>query len=282
MKLKGLALDTETDLMDMSVREWLDHLDEYNLESIRNLQRVITYLNTKKTYNKKEELEDMDECCYDVPTPMKKLGGQGKTSKFNEGYAVIKKQLLDQEKNNWNTVHSTTGTLGHSSTGPNPSMSFQENLVSYGNAWAVTGTQYHTDDLFPPCKKEEDNMYTQIETERKYLATRLYNANYKKQDEASQKFLPKTEIPNTGKKLKEAIANGWLKVDLKDDDVVMHYDYLDYIRLEDPSKPKDEEGYRKALSTIEVDRKGAEDVIRVLPVDQGLKALQEFESKTYH
>ena len=130
-------------------------------------------------------------------------------------------------------------------------------------------------------KKEEDNMYTQIEIERKYLNNRLHTIQKGKRQLAENKHLPHTDLPKTGKAFKEAIANGWLKTSIKDDDRI-HSDWIYYLRLEDPTKVQDKEAYLTEVVQIDKDVTATKDIISILPVDQGLKALQDFESKVYH
>lgn len=118
---------------------------------------------------------------------------------------------------------------------------------------------------------------------RKYLLNRLSGIEMNKRDEAEAKFLPVTETPKTGKALKEALSGGWLKVNLKDDDKLGKYDsWMNFIELQDPSRPRDPDAYYKAVETISGAALKTKDTIMVLPQADGLAALKAFEGTTYH
>jgi hypothetical protein len=139
-------------------------------------------------------------------------------------------------------------------------------------------------------QKEEDNMYTQtgtqtIDTERKYLSNRLNTIRNEKVSEAHKHFnMGYYPTPKNGKELKEWLANGRVKViDNLDDDRSFAYNSpYHYLEFFDPDKKRDEKGYRKTCDTIDADATPVKDAIAIFEPTEALKAVQEFEKKTYH
>lgn len=117
---------------------------------------------------------------------------------------------------------------------------------------------------------------------RKYLLNRLNTLESEKYVAAEEKFLPVTEMPKTGKELKDAIANGWLVTNAKDDTKFNWDSPLHYLEFVDPAKPRDRDGYEKAVALVAKAKTEAKDTIMVLPHADGLAALKAFEGTTYH
>ena len=139
--------------------------------------------------------------------------------------------------------------------------------------------------------KQEKTMYydddgcemNAVEATLEYLNNRAHNVKTKKFQEEVNFFLPETPAPKNVKELRDAVANGWITVsDEYDGDKSLSYGWMNYILYRDPSKPHDKKGYDAAIVSIKTDFTKAQDAIMVLPAADGLKALNEFESKTYH
>jgi hypothetical protein len=154
----------------------------------------------------------------------------------------------------------------------------------YGRTYGYNGTGWIE------INTQENNMYTQtgtqtIDTERRYLSNRLNTIRDEKVSAAYNHFnVGYYPTPKNGKELKEWLANGRVKVAdrLEDDHSFAYNSPYHYLEFFDPDKKRDEEGYHKTCDTIYADVTPVKDAIAIFEPTEALKAVQEFEKKTYH
>lgn len=145
-------------------------------------------------------------------------------------------------------------------------------------------------------KKKEETMYANMNAtvgdehaqKRDYLRRRLSDSFDTKRVEARVHFKLDVEEPKSPKEAVERIKAGLFS--FNDDYVKDNGEWknkgetwrtaVDYISWR--TTEADREGYDAFLETLEPAKTKAEDVIRVLDPADGLKALQEFESTTFH
>lgn len=147
-----------------------------------------------------------------------------------------------------------------------PIQNKKENNMGYANTAAVRYT---------------DESFNQEKAAREHMEDRLYGAYHTKQDDLRTKFHMRPVEINTIKELKDALANGTIIVyaeHLKDDHSIS-WGWGDYLTAKD--KDRDEAGYKLADGLLDTAFTKAKDTIKVLPVDKGLEALQQFEAATF-
>lgn len=132
---------------------------------------------------------------------------------------------------------------------------------------------------------------SEISEQRAYLLDRLSTIGWQKRDDERKPFgLKDDEEPKTIKERKERIAAG--KYTFKfyvDEDGDYDEEGENYygvgkvtLRWRDPAVKEDQKGYDAAMEKLEKDLTSYRDTIHIMDAETGLKALQEFESKTYH
>jgi hypothetical protein len=149
------------------------------------------------------------------------------------------------------------------------------------NNWAVKWNS------MVEAQKEKETMTTTATLAydaRTRLIKRLHSVYMNKRDELSEKFnLKGPKSPTTFKELKEYLAKGMIVVDGGDENenntLFDSWRYL--LRIEDPSKPRDQKGYDAAHTKLSKAYDAALDVIYVTGGEAGLKALNEFEAATF-
>lgn len=125
---------------------------------------------------------------------------------------------------------------------------------------------------------------TEAQEQKDYLIRSLNQAIDIQQTNAVYTFnLNGPKIKTVGD-LKAALENGWFQVngDRKDDQKLSQWcSIFEYLKLEDPKNPRNEEGYEAALKLISKDAADVKDTIIVLGPEKGLEALNAFKAKTY-
>jgi len=131
-------------------------------------------------------------------------------------------------------------------------------------------------------ERKETNMHTENDNKRDHLMFRLNRIESNKVCDAERHFgLRDDELPATSKELVKRIQEGKfvLRERLEDD----CYDGpLDNIRWRDPNKVRDKDGYDAFYSKMLKDYADTQDIVAILDPAEGLKAVREFEAKTYN
>lgn len=141
----------------------------------------------------------------------------------------------------------------------------------------------------PACipNEREETMYSEIESQRNYLETRLRNIKHDHDAKLRKDFNIEPQFPSTLKEALERLNSGVVKYPTKERLEEQGYDfeggYYGFVfDMVDWGYPKaDNEGYGKATKEMENAFTATRDTIRVLPLEEGLKALREFENKTF-
>lgn len=118
---------------------------------------------------------------------------------------------------------------------------------------------------------KENDMNDQFYNERRYLNSRLYDALYAKERPLKEAFGLAETIPNTGADMVAAFQAGKYVINEDGD-----------LEWRDPAIKKDVPGFQKAWEQVTADKQAAQDIITVSDPTVGLKALQDFQAKTYH
>jgi hypothetical protein len=123
-------------------------------------------------------------------------------------------------------------------------------------------------------------------TQKNYLQSRINTLYWSKYSDLQRAFgLANDERPTTAKDLIDRITAG--KYVLRDDsDYQEDFDYdfggLFGIIWRDPSVKKDRDGFNKANDALEAAKQDAIDLIVISDAATGLKAVQDFATKTFH
>lgn len=150
-------------------------------------------------------------------------------------------------------------------------------------------------DFYDPGFAEDEIMYqrTGIENQRQHLRDRLSDTFRDKKTALRRHFhLEDDAPPKTPQQIVDRIKAGQY-VSLKDREwedrmsssgVLRWCDPSPYagIRWRDPKVVEDVEGFRAAEEVLDAARITVKDSIVVLSLEEGLKALREFEEKTFH
>lgn len=134
-------------------------------------------------------------------------------------------------------------------------------------------------------KEKEDNMdYSMEIDQRNHLKRRLDSVLTTKKEALREKFKMDNLYPKTADELKERLANGKYTLNKTylrtDDDGNLRYPPQYYLTniLEFTNPDRDEAGYDAAKALLDKVFTAAKDNIIVLPLTDGLKALQDFEA----
>jgi hypothetical protein len=130
---------------------------------------------------------------------------------------------------------------------------------------------------------KEGNMYDKEHEQLKHLKYRLSDAVEQKRDDLSEAFyINWTDVPKTPAEVKDRLTNGQYTLDFygRKDDSELDGAWLPSF-FSWRTKPADHEGYDAAFKLVDADRTAVIDQA-LLSYADGLKALQEFEAKTYH
>jgi hypothetical protein len=132
------------------------------------------------------------------------------------------------------------------------------------------------------CLDCEDNgirKWTVEETRIDYLSERAYSIKNEKRTALARKFgIIDDEAPETAQELVDRILAGKFVLGEKKDRT--HYSPVQNIQWRDPAITKDEVGFKAAAEKLAKEHQKVVDTIQILPPEQGLKALQEYEAAT--
>lgn len=149
--------------------------------------------------------------------------------------------------------------------------------------WVWTGFDYQLTS-----NKEEENMDSTYE-QRRYLESRLYDEHNKKSTELAKFFHVQRHTPNSPREAIELIAAGkvkWPTIEELEkngfDPDGNYYDGIIFDFIDWDMEPADKDGFKAANALQCKAYTDAKDVIKVSDPKDGLAALKEFESKTFH
>lgn len=140
-------------------------------------------------------------------------------------------------------------------------------------------------------EQKEQEMTAQNEAEKiNYLSRRLEDVKHDKKHALKEHFnLLDPEAPNTFDEYVKALKDGKYsfrneaaKERANNPDYFYSWGISDYIIFRDPSVKPDKDGYKAAEKLLDAEYTKTKDVIKVLPADKGLEALNAFEAKTFH
>jgi len=128
---------------------------------------------------------------------------------------------------------------------------------------------------------------TEIRNQRKYLQDQLYRAKYAHYEPLQRAFgLRDEDAPRSPTELVERIKAGMYTVKPGETDaegVEKFYDSpMYYFRWRNPETKKDQEGYNAAKKLLEKAYTDAERVIMVGDAKEGLEAVKQYETATFH
>lgn len=136
---------------------------------------------------------------------------------------------------------------------------------------------------FTDNKKEEETMYNIEQQKIDYLERRLEVLVYQKRDELYREFGIRDEnAPQTPKEFVERILAGKFILPDEDHDDDFCCSPAQAIIWRDPSVKKDYDGFNKAEKEMLAARTEVKDAIMIKSAEEGLAALKDFESKTFH
>lgn len=188
---------------------------------------------------------------------------------------------IAQINNVYHVVHMNTGYFS----------AFTPNVLgdtpTLGNCDTVTSCAHK----HSYSNQEEGNTpmttYNETPDQRRHLLSRLTEVYEEKLYDAKEFFRLEPVLPKNFSDAIERIKTG--KFTLTKDrakflDGKKYFDAYDLTCIDwsDPSNPADEEGFEAAKEALEKDFTAAKDVVKILPVEEGLKAVQAMEAKTYH
>lgn len=135
-----------------------------------------------------------------------------------------------------------------------------------------------------PQNKKEKNMYNNLSPEKEYLTHRTKKVRGEKSFELPKLYgVRDDDAPSTPEEFVKRIQTGmFILRDNKDCEFYDSYDFGSHVSWRDPAKKADKEGLEKAEKLLRADYEDTMDQIMVKDAETGLKALQDFESKTYH
>lgn len=114
-------------------------------------------------------------------------------------------------------------------------------------------------------------------TQRHYLISRLDEVYYTQKDKLASTFhLHDDAPPKTGEEFLERIKAG--KISFKDTKKTRAYYWADLVIWRDPEVSADNEGYEAAKKLLKDERKKTMDIIQIRSPEEGLEALQAFET----
>ena len=149
----------------------------------------------------------------------------------------------------------------------------------------------------PTCKPKENKMqnmhievaaalqqplYTEADSQRKFLLGRLEDAYYASRDALRKTFnIDDMDAPKTPKELAARLAAGLFVIKYLDKEPEKSFGYHlagEYIQWRDPSKPADQAGFDAAKKLLKAARDDAELAIKCQAVADGLAALKAFKA----
>ena len=132
-------------------------------------------------------------------------------------------------------------------------------------------------------KNKENNMSYIEENQREHLRARVYEIRDAKVVTLKRAYgLEDDEAPSTPQELVDRIKAGTFVLNNQTKDEYTNVCYATrYIRWRDPAKVEDKEGYRKAKDVLWAAFQKAIDAVTILPVVDGLTAMQAFEAQIF-
>lgn len=132
-----------------------------------------------------------------------------------------------------------------------------------------------------PAVKKEEEMNTETQDQRNYLARQLSSVAYAKDVELMKSFgLTDDPTPRKGSELLDRIKSG--KYILRDEKSVKWAENaLSYIEWRDPAVVKDEEGFEAAEKAMQKSRLDTDRTIQIAAPADGLAALKAFEAMSF-
>lgn len=135
---------------------------------------------------------------------------------------------------------------------------------------------------------KEETMYTENQQKTNYLDQRLTALFWAKNNELHKAFHLTSEEPATYEEALQRIKEGKFKFPTKKEledreDDGSGYDSYSFGRLiQWRTEDKDWDGYNAAYTAMQKAQTEAKDAIMIGTPDEGLKAVKEFEAKTFH
>lgn len=125
-----------------------------------------------------------------------------------------------------------------------------------------------------PTITKDIEMSNTIDDERSYLRNRIYDISDTKFAALDKKYGFREELPP---KTVDEMQNR-----LKEGKYTVHSNYTNgrqpVLLWKDPSIKEDEEGFKKAKDTFDIERQKALDIVNILPPVEALKVLAELEA----
>jgi hypothetical protein len=155
----------------------------------------------------------------------------------------------------------------------------------------TTTTTTGTFNIPVQAQEKENSMYsnacatvvnagrTMEQDQRQYLSDRLFDVTQDKVIELRKKFGLYDERPETPEDIVERIKSDKFVIPERDNNVCF-YNAWEQIQWRDPAIKRDAEGYRKALEALDKSKTPVRDAIRLKSIEEGLKAIQDFEAAT--
>lgn len=157
-----------------------------------------------------------------------------------------------------------------------------------GAYYISSGTASISYAVQTPVKKEE-TMYTETQTQRNYLETRLRNIYASKRTDLNKQFHIDRYVPSSFKEALEKIKTGKFSFDekrlenLEDDYGGEYFDLYCLVSLIDwDLEPADKAGFKAAEKLLDKAYTDAKDQVTVASPEKGLEALKAFEGTTFH
>jgi hypothetical protein len=127
---------------------------------------------------------------------------------------------------------------------------------------------------------------TDVSKAKQHLLSRLHDIQFAHWEKLREHFGLKDDMrPQSPEELVKRIQDGKFVIpdhEQEDFDFYSPGDLVHFIKWRDPSKKKNKEGFEVAQKALRDAEKKVEDKIAVYDPEKGLKALEEFESKTFH
>ncbi len=159
-------------------------------------------------------------------------------------------------------------------------LDYPPGFFSTGSTYTHVSNFTTTEGANPMCYNNTTTAYSADQARVKYLKERVSEIVSDKRSDVHDFFLGQ-DLPKTVKELKERMAAGKYLIDSDDNIKIYEYDSPGhFITFRD--KPIDRDGYDAAVEEIEKARISATDQIMVGDAATALKAVQDFEARTFH
>lgn len=159
----------------------------------------------------------------------------------------------------------------------------QDKILQDMMARAIYPPMVISNDPIKTAPPKEENMYEREYEQHKYLKSRLADVVDDKREELREQFLIEwTDYPKTPAEFKQRVADGkftWEFGNLKEDAELGYHGIGEWFSWR--TQPADEKGYDVATEQLDKDATAVKDQA-MLSYEDGLRALQQLEAKTYH